>query len=148
MSKFGYFTRSVEHNYEGLFRAGEELYNGDFVSLQADTDGNLCFKKVASDNTMGLRLAAKTTRWRNPAIVVDVVHEGTLGTYMVENEWEVYTQYGDYDTSNYSVPAGHLVKAKMPLKSEQMIIAVDETAYASLDVGDSLKIVNGAIVAA
>lgn len=86
---------------------------------------------------MKLRVVEKTTLWRLPALVLDVILEGNDEVYLTENEWDVWDNM-DYNTAEYTVKAGKPVKMHRPLLGEQMIVTVAEGLYETLKVGDKV----------
>lgn len=131
----GYMKKLNGHVYDGAHVAAEELANGVFAYI--DSDNKVALTAAAKD--MQLRVVEKTTLWTMPALVLDVIKEGTDEVYFVENEWENYEVAENYNTAEYTVPAGHAVKMHRPLVGEQMIITVDSVLYAALSEGAMVK---------
>ncbi len=66
--------------------------------------------------------------------------------FLVENEWDVRDNE-DYDTAKYTCKVGDYVKMHRPLVGEQLIVTVDDTLYAAIAVGDTVKPAAGGTVA-
>lgn len=127
----GYMRKLQGHVYDGAHEAAVELANGLFVEINAS---NKVALTTAAKDTV-LRIAEKTYLWKKPALVLDVVSVGEDEVFLTENEWEVYEDAGAYNTAEYTVPAGHLVKMHHMLPGEQMIVTVGDSLYASLSEG-------------
>lgn len=140
----GYMKKLNGHVYDGAHVAAVELTNGVFAEI--NTQDKVALTSAAKD--MVLRVVEKTTLWTKPAVILDVVKEGSDEVYFVENEWEVYEDAGEYNTAEYSVKAGHAVKMHRPLVGEQLIMTVADTLYNTLSVGAKVKpAANGTIAA-
>ena len=137
----GYFRELASHIYVGSEKAAVELANGVFVQITANG-----VDKIAAAGDAKFRVEEKTTLWGLPALVLRCTSEGEDEIYVTENEWEVY-QDKDYDETLYSVPAGHFVKMRRPEVNDQLIITVDATAYAGINVGDTVSPAAGGSVA-
>lgn len=135
----GYFKKLNGHVYDGQYKSGVDgLENGVFVELTtAGTD--LVVTPVAAAKNLVMRVHEKTIMWQRPAVILDVVKEGTDEVYFVENEWENYEVAENYDTSKYTVDKGHPVKMRRPLLGEQVIMTVDDALYATLTVGQMVS---------
>lgn len=132
----GYMKKLQGHVYDGSHLSGVDgLTNGIFAEI--DNTGAVIPTAAAGD--MEMRVVEKTTLWGMPAVVLDVVKEGTKEVYLVENEWEVYEDAGEYNTAEYAVNTGHFVKMHRPLLGEQIIVTVDAVLYAALTVGQMVK---------
>lgn len=112
-----------------------------------DIDSNNKVAKTTAAKDIEFRVVEKTTLWTMPAVVLDVIKEGTDEVYFVENEWENYETAEDYNTAEYTVPADHLVKMHRPLVGEQLIMTVDESLYATLTEGAKVKPAAGGTIA-
>ena len=138
----GYFRRAEAWNYDGVNKAGETLTNGVFVSITGTG-----VKKLTSAGSAEFRVKEKTSLWGLPALVLVCTEVGTGEVYFVENEIENYGDKGDFNDAQYSVPAGHYVKMRRPNINDELIMSVDSTTYAALDVGDTVKPASGGGVA-
>lgn len=139
----GYMKKLNGHVYDGAHYAAEELANGVFAEIDAQNK----VAKTTANKDMQLRVVEKTTLWTMPAVILDVVKEGTDEVYFVENEWEVYEDAGEYNTAEYTVKADHAVKMHRPLVGEQLIMTVDSVLYAALTEGAMVKPAAGGTVA-
>lgn len=137
----GYFTKLNGHVYEGEYKAGEALANGDFVSIASGE-----VKKLTAAGDAEFRIDEKTTLWGLDAVRMTCVYEGTKELYMVENEFEDYGDK-DIDYTAYTVPAGHYVKMRAPEVGDQLIISVSAATLATLTVGDLAKPASGGSIA-
>lgn len=137
----GYMKKQNGHVYDGSHLAGEELANGVFVEIAADG-----VKKVTAAGDMQLRIVEKTTLWKKPALVLDVIAEGVKEVYLTENEWDVYDNM-DYDTADYTVKTGKLVKMHRPLVGEQLIVSVEKDLFETLNEADIVTPAAGGTVA-
>lgn len=137
----GYFTKLNGRVYEGEYKAGEALANGDFVSI---VSGEV--KKLTGAGTAEFRIDEKTTLWGLDAVRMTCVYEGTGDVFMVENEWEDYGDK-DIDYTTYTVPAGHYVKMRKPEVGDQIIVSVTSAVLATLAVGDLAKPASGGSIA-
>ena len=138
----GYFRKMEEPNYLGSEKAGETLTNGLFVSIT-----NTGVKKLTAAGSAEFRVVEKTSLWGLPALVLLCTDVGSAEVYVTENEIENYGDKGDFNDAEYSVPAGHYVKMRRPNINDELIITVDSTTYAALDVGDTVKPASGGGVA-
>lgn len=138
----GYFRRAEAWNYDGVNKAGEELTNGVFASITGTG-----VKKLTSAGSAEFRVKEKTSLWGLPALVLVCTDVGSDEVYFVENEIENYGDKGDFNDAEYSVPAGHYVKMRRPNINDELIMSVDSTTYAALDVGDTVKPASGGGVA-
>lgn len=129
---FGYFTKHDGYVYDGAHLAAETLHNGDFVEITAEG-----VKKIAAKGDAVLCVAPDgklTAYWGKPALVLDVVSAGTKEYFMVENEWDV-TDGTEYDTSNYEVKKGELVRMRRPVIGDQVIVEVTTDILNAAEVG-------------
>lgn len=126
----GYMTKLNGHVYDGAHTAAEALQNGVFAEIT--TNG---VAKITAAKDAKFRVQEKTTLWGMDALVLDVVACGADEYYFVENEWDI-NDSEDYDTAKYACKVGDFVKMHAPLKGEQLIMTVEDTLYASLNVGD------------
>lgn len=140
----GYMKKLNGHVYDGAHVAAVELPNGVFAEI--DAQNKVALASAAKD--MQMRVVEKTTLWTMPAVILDVIKEGTDEVYFVENEWEVYEDVSEYNTAEYTVPAGHAVKMHRPLVGEQLIMTVDEVLYAALTEGAMVKPTTDGTIAA
>ena len=139
----GYFDKLDGRVYDGGHKAGEELANGVFASITANG-----VKKLTAAGDAKFRVEEKTSLWGLPAVRLVCTATGTAEIYFVENEWEIYGDK-DYDESDYTIPAGHLVRMRRPVLNDEVIMSIDATLFASLNVGDEVKpAAGGTIVAA
>ena len=138
----GYFQRHDGHVYEGAYKAGETLENGVFAEITANG-----VKKITAAGDAEFRIEEKTTLWGLPAVRLTCTGEGTKEHYFVENEIENYGDKGDFNDAEYSVPEGHYVKRRRANINDQLIMTVDATAYASLNVGDTVSPAAGGSIA-
>lgn len=140
----GYMNRLNGHIYDFQHKSGVDgLANGMFVKI--DTNGDVIL--TAADCDTKLKVVEKTTLWRKDALVLDVVAVGADEILLVENEWEVYEDAGEYNTAEYTVDKGHYVRMHRPLIGERMIITVEHSLAETLAVGDTLKVTADGLVA-
>ena len=136
----GYMNRLNGHIYDFQHKSGVNgLANGMFVKI--DTNGDVIL--TAADCDTKLKVVEKTTLWRKDALVLDVIAVGADEIFLVENEWEVYEDAGEYNTAEYTVDKGHYVRMHRPL----MIITVEHSLAETLAVGDTLKVTADGLVA-
>lgn len=114
----GYISKAHGFIYNGEFKAGEVLNNGDFVALDSTTS---TWKKAA------------TATLTNPL-------------YFVENVFDDVLEDG-VDQAKLNIPAGAFVKAHRCLAGEEYVKSVDSTLYATLNVGDTVIPANGGTIA-
>lgn len=140
----GYMNRLNGHIYDFQHKSGVNgLANGMFVKI--DTNGDVIL--TAADCDTKLKVVEKTTLWRKDALVLDVIAVGADEIFLVENEWEVYEDAGEYNTAEYTVDKGHYVCMHRPLIGERMIITVEHSLAETLAVGDTLKVTADGLVA-
>lgn len=140
----GYMNRLNGHIYDFQHKSGVDgLANGMFVKI--DTNGDVIL--TAADCDTKLKVVEKTTLWRKDALVLDVIAVGADEIFLVENEWEVYEDAGEYNTAEYTVGKGHYVRMHRPLIGERMIITVEHSLAETLAVGDTLKVTADGLVA-
>lgn len=140
----GYMNRLNGHIYDFQHKSGVNgLANGMFVKI--DTNGDVIL--TADDCDTKLKVVEKTTLWRKDALVLDVIAVGADEIFLVENEWEVYEDAGEYNTAEYTVDKGHYVRMHRPLIGERMIITVEHSLAETLAVGDTLKVTTAGLVA-
>lgn len=137
----GYFDKLDGHVYDGAHKAGETLPNGVFAEIT-----NTGVKKLAAAGDAAFRVEEKTTLWGLPALRLVCVDPGTKELYFIENEWEIYGDK-DYDESLYSVDEGHFVRMRRPVINDELIMSIDATAYAGINVGDTVAPAAGGSVA-
>lgn len=140
----GYMNRLNGHIYDFQHKSGVDgLANGMFVKI--DTNGDVIL--TAADCDTKLKVVEKTTLWRKDALVLDVIAVGADEIFLVENEWEVYEDAGEYNTAEYTVDKGHYVRMHRPPIGERMIITVEHSLAETLAVGDTLKVTADGLVA-
>lgn len=140
----GYMNRLNGHIYDFQHKSGvDKLANGMFVKI--DTNGDVILTDADCDTK--LKVVEKTTLWRKDALVLDVVAVGADEIFLVENEWGVYEDAGEYNTAEYTVDKGHYVRMHRPLVGERMIITVEHSLAETLAVGDTLKVTADGLVA-
>lgn len=133
----GYFRKMEQPNFEGAYKAGEELANGVFVSITANG-----VKKLTAAGTTEFRVKEKTTLWGLPAVVLVCTADGGE-EYLVENEFEDYGDKGEMNYAAYTVPTGHYVKMRRPNINDEIIVSVTSEVLATLAVGDTAKPASG-----
>ena len=119
------------------------LTNGMFVEI--DASGDVILTAAARDTKM--KVVEKTTLWRKKALVLDVTAVGANELFLVENEWEVYEDAGEYNTAEYKVDKGHFVRMHRPLIGEQLIVTVTDELYEAVNVGDTVQPTAAGLVA-
>lgn len=139
----GYMKKLNGYVYDGEHVANAAMTNGIFVEIDATT-GKV--KPIASAGDTEYRVDAKTTLWMKPALVLNVIKEGDLEQYFLENEWDVKDMC-TYDTAEYQCKAGEYCRMHRPVINDQLIMTVDSTLYAALNVGDVVKPAVGGSVA-
>ena len=127
----GYFRKMEQPNFEGAYKAGEELANGVFVSITANG-----VKKLTAAGTTEFRVKEKTTLWGLPAVVLVCTKDGGV-EFLVENEFEDYSA-GDVNYAEYTVPTGHYVKMRRPNINDEIIVSVTSTVLGTLAVDDTV----------
>lgn len=132
----GYFRKMEQPNFEGAYKAGEELANGVFVSITANG-----VKKLTAAGTTEFRVKEKTTLWGLPAVVLVCTKDGGV-EFLVENEFEDYGT-GDINYAEYTVPTGHYVKMRRPNINDEIIVSVTSTVLATLAVDDTVTPASG-----
>ena len=139
----GYMTKVVGSDgiYDGSYKAGEALTNGIFVNVAAD--GTV--KKLTAAGDIEMKVREKTTLWGLPAVVLDVVVEGSGLTYFVE-QVEPGTR-DEYDDTNNVIKIGEFVRMHKPLLGEQLVMTVTSTVLATLTEGDIAKPASGGTIA-
>ena len=139
----GYMTKVVGADaiYEGGVRAGENLYNGEFVEIAAD----FTMKKVTEAKDLILRIKEKDTLWGKSALRCDVIAQGAGGVYFVE---KLFDDNGEeFDDTMTVTKKGKYARAHMPLTGEELLFTVADELYASLNVGDKVAPAAGGTVA-
>lgn len=143
---FGYFTKHNGYVYDGAHTAGEILHNGDLVEI---TEGGV--KKIAAKGDAVLRVAPDgkvSSYWGKPALMLDVVSDGTKEYFLVENEWDV-NDSEVYNTSEYAVKVGEYVRMRRPVVGDQILIDVSEDIFNAAAVGKTYNPnAGGSIIAA
>lgn len=125
----GMFTRLNGYVYDGTHVAAEILKNGQFVEI---TETGV--KKIAAAGDAEMRVAEHTEFYGEPAVVLEVITEGTKEIYMTENVIDEIED-GDYDYADYEIPAAAYVRMKRPLAGEQLVLTVAEAELSTLAVG-------------
>lgn len=143
----GYMRKLQGYVYNGDYVSGETLENGVGAAIVTD-NGNLVVKKLTAKGNTEFRVHEKTTLWGKDALVLDVIKLGGNDEYLVENEWDI-CEFCNYNTAEYTLPVGKLVRMHRLLEGEQFI--TDEVAaatFTALAVGDTVVFgANGLIVA-
>lgn len=125
----GMFTRLNGYVYDGTHVAAEALQNGQFVEI-----GENGVAKIAAAGDAEMRVAEQTEFYGEPAVVLEVISEGTKEIYMVENVIDE-NEDGDYNYATYQIAAGDFVRMKRPLAGEQLVMTVAESALSTLVAG-------------
>lgn len=139
----GYMTKVVGSDgiYDGSYKAGEVLTNGIFVNVAAD--GTV--KKLTAAGDIEMIVREKTTLWGLPAVVLDVVVEGSGLTYFVEQvNPGTREEYNDVEPE---IKIGKFVRMHKPLLGEQLIMSVTSTVLGTLTEGDTAKPAAGGTIA-
>lgn len=139
----GYMTKVVGSDgiYDGSYKAGEVLTNGIFVNIAAD--GTV--KKLTAAGDIEMKVREKTTLWGLPAVVLDVVVEGSGLTYFVEQvNPGTREEYNDVEPE---IKIGEFVRMHKPLLGEQLIMSVTTTVLGTLTEGDTAKPAAGGTIA-
>lgn len=139
----GYMTKVVGSDgiYDGSYKAGEVLTNGIFVNVAAD--GTV--KKLTAAGDIEMKVREKTTLWGLPAVVLDVVVEGSGLTYFVEQvNPGTREEYNDVEPE---IKIGEFVRMHKPLLGEQLIMSVTSTVLGTLTEGDTAKPAAGGTIA-
>ena len=139
----GYMTKVVGSDgiYDGSYKAGEVLTNGIFVNIAAD--GTV--KKLTAAGDIEMKVREKTTLWGLPAVVLDVVVEGSGLTYFVEQvNPGTREEYNDVEPE---IKIGEFVRMHKPLLGEQLIMSVTSTVLGTLTEGDIAKPASGGTIA-
>jgi hypothetical protein len=138
----GYFRKLADHIYLGSYKAGEKLENGLFVEITANG-----VKKIAAAGDAEFRVVEKTSLWGKPAVVLNCTYEGKDEIYVTESEIENYGDKGDFNDADYAVEKDHFVKMRRPAINDELIVSVDDTTYASLTEGATVKPAAGGSIA-
>lgn len=140
----GYMKRLNGRVYDFQHKSKiDGLTNGMFVEI--DASGDVILTAAARDTKM--KVVEKTTLWRKKALVLDVTAVGANELFLVENEWEVYEDAGEYNTAEYKVDKGHFVRMHRPLIGEQLIVTVTDELYEAVNVGDTVQPTAAGLVA-
>ena len=140
----GYMKRLNGRVYDFQHKSKiDGLTNGMFVEI--DAGGDVILTAAARDTTM--KVVEKTTLWRKKALVLDVTAVGANELFLVENEWEVYEDAGEYNTAEYKVDKGHYVRMHRPLIGEQLSVTVSDELYGAVNVGDTVQPTAAGLVA-
>lgn len=125
----GYMTKLQGRVYDGSHLAAEELQNGMFAEITANG-----VKATAAAKDTVLRVAEKTSLWGLNAVVLDVASTGADEVFLVENEFDNAAD-DNYNQAEYTVAVGEFVRMHRLLPGDQLIVAVDDTLYGTLEVG-------------
>ena len=140
----GYMKRLNGRVYDFQHKSKiDGLTNGMFVEI--DASGDVILTAAARDTKM--KVVEKTTLWRKKALVLDETAVGANELFLVENEWEVYEDAGEYNTAEYKVDRGHFVRMHRPLIGEQLIVTVSDELYDAVNVGDTVQPTAAGLVA-
>lgn len=139
----GYMKKLNGYVYDGEHVANAAMPNGIFVEIDAST-GKV--KPITAAGDTEYRVDEKTTLWMKPAVVLNVIKEGDLEHYFLENEFDL-AAVPDYDSADYQCKAGQYCRMHRPVINDQLIMSVDSTLYASLSVGDTVKPAVGGSIA-
>ena len=108
-------------------------------------------KKIAAKGDAVLRVAPDgkvSSYWGKPALMLDVVSDGTKEYFLVENEWDV-NDSEVYNTSEYAVKVGEYVRMRRPVVGDQILIDVSEDIFNAAAVGKTYNPnAGGSIIAA
>jgi len=138
----GYFRRAEQFNYDGANKAAVRLENGLFCEITANG-----VAPIAAAGDAKFRVKEKTSLWGLPAVVLICTDVGSKEFYMTELEFENYGDKGDYNDAEYAVPAGHYVKMRRPNINDELIVSVDATTFAAVNVGDVVSPAAGGSIA-
>lgn len=140
----GYVTRG-NNIYDGAHEAGVALTNGLFATI--DSNGAVILNAAAADTILRVAPDGKEDLWGMEALRLDVVSVGTDEVFFVENEWDVNVDAA-YNTAEYAIEVGDLVKMKRLLPGEQILVTVPESLYSAVSVGGLVQPgANGVVVA-
>ena len=139
----GYMKKLNGYVYDGEHVANQAMTNGIFVEIDGST-GKV--KPITSAGDTEYRVDAKTTLWMKPALVLNVILEGDLEQYFLENEFDLKA-IPDYDSADYQCKAGEYCRMHRPVINDQLIMTVEKTLYDALSVGDTVKPAVGGSVA-
>lgn len=131
----GYMRKLNGYVYDGEHEAAAALANGVFAEINAN--GKVVAITAAGD--MELRVDEKTTLWGKDALVLNVIVPGTKEQYFVENDIGDIHEECNYDGAEYACRVGDYVRMHRPVINDQLIMTVDATTYAALNVGDTVK---------
>lgn len=141
----GYFTKLNGRVYDGFHVSDIDLENGKFVTI--DDNGKIVLAEAAEGETLGsFRCEEKTTLWGLPALRVDVLG-CSEGMYMVEADFNP-AEHGEYDETQHVTKAGELVKMRMPVVGDQIIVSVSDELYAAAEKYSKLTVEDGELVIA
>lgn len=139
----GYMKKLNGYVYDGEHVANAAMPNGIFVEIDATTNK---VKPITAAGDTEYRVDAKTTLWMKPALVLNVIKEGDLEQYFLENEFDLVA-VPNYDSADYECKAGEYCRMHRPVINDQLIMTVDSTLYEALNVGDVVKPAVGGSVA-
>jgi len=139
----GYMKKLNGYVYNGEHVANAAMPNGIFVEIDTTT-GKV--KPITAAGDTEYRVDEKTTLWMKPALVLNVIKEGDLEHYFLENEWDVKDMC-TYDTAEHQCKAGEYCRMHRPVINDQLIMTVEKTLYDALIVGDTVKPAIGGSVA-
>ena len=131
----GYMRKLNGYVYDGEHKAAAALANGVFAEINAN--GEVVAITAAGD--MELRVDEKTTLWGKDALVLNVIVPGTKEQYFVENDIGDIHEECNYDGAEYVCRVGDYVRMRRPVINDQLILTVDATTYAALNVNDTVK---------
>lgn len=139
----GYMRKLNGYVYDGEHVANAAMPNGIFVEIDSST-GKV--KPIASAGDTEFRVDAKTTLWMKPALVLNVILEGDLEQYFLENDLDL-KEIPTYDSAEAECKAGEYCRMHRPVINDQLIMTVTSELYAALNVGDTVKPAVGGSVA-
>lgn len=139
----GYMKKLNGYVYDGEHVANAAMPNGIFVEIDATSNK---VKPITAAGDTEYRVDEKTTLWMKPAVVLNVIKEGDLEHYFLENEFDL-AAVPDYDSADYQCKVGQYCRMHRPVINDQLIMSVDSTLYASLSVGDTVKPAVGGSIA-
>lgn len=139
----GYMRKLNGYVYDGEHVANAAMPNGIFVEIDSST-GKV--KPIANAGDTEFRVDAKTTLWMKPALVLNVILEGDLEQYFLENDLDL-KEIPTYDSAEAECKAGEYCRMHRPVINDQLIMTVTSELYAALNVGDTVKPAVGGSVA-
>ena len=116
-----------------------------FSSYAHDGTHDGTVKKLTAAGDIEMKVREKTTLWGLPAVVLDVVVEGSGLTYFVEQvNPGTREEYNDVEPE---IKIGEFVRMHKPLLGEQLIMSVTSTVLGTLTEGDIAKPASGGTIA-